>query len=130
MGLMSAIDHYRTVRGFILVAATNRVEGLDEALTREGRFDIKLRIDLPDEAARMKIFEAQLRKVPWKRFELQEFARRMPGTSPAKLRTVVDQAAGYAMADNRRIEVEDFRRAWTQTAAKTGRNWSAWNGMK
>ena len=118
MGLMSAIDHYRTVRGFVLMAATNRVEGLDEALTREGRFDIKLRIDLPDEAARMKIFEAQLRKVPWKRFELQEFARRMPGASAAKLRAVVDQAAGYAMAQNRKIEVGDFRRALDANGGK------------
>ncbi|HKS72277.1 MAG TPA: ATP-binding protein [Terriglobales bacterium] len=103
MGLMSAIDHYRAIRGFVLVAATNRFEGLDDALTREGRFDVKLRIDLPDEAARMKIFEAQLSKMPWKRFGLQEFARRMPGASAAKLRAVVDQAAGYAVADNRRI---------------------------
>src|SRR5262249_30601510 len=57
MGLMSAIDHYRAVRGFVLMAATNRLDGLDEALIREGRFDLKLRIDLPDEAARTKILE-------------------------------------------------------------------------
>ena len=104
MGLMSAIDHYRAVRGFVLMAATNRLDGLDEALIREGRFDLKLRIDLPDEAARVKILEAQLSKMPWKRFDLQEFARRMPGASPAKLRAIVDQAAGYALAANRRIE--------------------------
>ena len=55
IGLMSAIDHYRAVRGFVLMTATNRLDGLDEALIREGRFDLKLRIDLPDEAARIKI---------------------------------------------------------------------------
>jgi transitional endoplasmic reticulum ATPase len=118
MGLMSAIDHYRAIRGFVLMAATNRMDGLDEALIREGRFDVKLRIDLPDEAARMKILEAQLSRMPWKRFDLQEFARRMPGASAAKLRAVVDQAAGYALADNRRIEAEDLRRALNGNGGK------------
>jgi transitional endoplasmic reticulum ATPase len=113
MGLMRAIDHYRAIRGFVLLAATNRLDGLDEALIREGRFDLKLRIDLPDEATRIKILEAQLSKIPWKRFDLREFARRTPGASAAKLRAVVDRAAGYALADNRRIEAEDLRRALT-----------------
>jgi transitional endoplasmic reticulum ATPase len=118
MGLMSAIDHYHAIRGFVLMAATNRLDGLDEALIREGRFDVKLRIDLPDEAARIKILEAQLSKMPWKRFDLQEFARRMPGASAAKLRALVDQAAGYALADNRRIEAEDLRRALNGNGGK------------
>ena len=118
MGLMSAIDHYRALRGFVLMAATNRLDGLDEALIREGRFDLKLRIDLPDEAARIKILEAQLSKMPWKRFDLQEFGRRMPGASAAKLRAVVDQAAGYALAANRRIEAGDLRRAVSENGGK------------
>lgn len=118
MGLMSAIDHYRAVRGFVLMAATNRLDGLDEALIREGRFDLKLRIDLPDETARAKILEAQLSKMPWKRFDLQEFARRMPGASPAKLRAIVDQAAGYALAANRRVQPEDLSRALHENGGK------------
>ena len=118
MGLMSAIDHYRAIRGFVLMAATNRLDGLDEALLREGRFDLKLRIDLPDEATRIKILEAQLSKMPWKRFDLQEFARRMPGASAAKLRALVDQAASYALTGNRRIEAEDLRRALNGNGGK------------
>jgi transitional endoplasmic reticulum ATPase len=118
MGLMSAIDHYRAVRGFVLMAATNRLDGLDEALIREGRFDLKLRIDLPDETARTEVLEAQLSKMPWKRFDLQEFARRMPGASPARLRVIVDQAAGYALAANRRIEADDLSRALHENGGK------------
>src|SRR5271157_4062868 len=95
MALMSAIDQYRGISGFVLMAATNRLDSLDEALIREGRFDIKVRVDLPDEATRVKILEAQLSKKPWKRFDLQEFARRTPGASAAKLRALVDQAANY-----------------------------------
>ena len=111
MALMSAIDQYRSFSGFVVMAATNRLDGLDEALTREGRFDIKVRVDLPDEATRLKILEVQLSKKPWKRFELQEFAHRTPGASAAKLRALVDQAANYALMDNRKIEAQDLRRA-------------------
>jgi transitional endoplasmic reticulum ATPase len=111
MSLMSAIDQYRATSGFVLMAATNRLDGLDEALIREGRFDIKVRLDLPDEATRVKILEAQLSRKPWKRFDLQEFARQTPGASAAKLRALVDQAANYALADNRRIEAQDLKRA-------------------
>ena len=93
------------------MAATNRLDGLDDALIREGRFDIKVRVDLPDEATRLKILEAQLSKKPWKRFDLQEFAHRTPGASAAKLRALVDQAANYALMDNRKIEAQDLRRA-------------------
>src|SRR5271157_5478391 len=111
MALMSAIDQYRGISGFVLMAATNRLDGLDEALIREGRFDIKVRVDLPDEATRVKILEAQLGKKPWKRFDLQEFARRTPGASAAKLHALVDQAANYALTDNRKIEAKDLQRA-------------------
>ena len=111
MALMSAIDQYRGISGFVLMAATNRLDGLDEALIREGRFDIKVRVDLPDEATRVKILEAQLSKKPWKRFDLQEFARRTPGASAAKLRALVDQAANYALTDNRKIEAKDLQLA-------------------
>lgn len=111
MALMSAVDHYRAVEGLVLMAATNRLDGLDEALIREGRFDIKIRIDLPDEAERIRILEAQLSRKPSKRFALQEFARQLPGASAAKLSAIVNQAATYAMAENRKISPEDLRRA-------------------
>ncbi|HZL70656.1 MAG TPA: AAA family ATPase [Candidatus Limnocylindrales bacterium] len=118
MALMSAIDQYRGISGFVLMAATNRLDGLDEALIREGRFDIKVRVDLPDEATRVEILEAQLSKKPWKRFDLQDFARRTPGASAAKLRALVDQAANYALTDNRKIEAKDLRRAMEGNGGK------------
>ena len=52
------------------MAATNRLDGLDDALLREGRFDLKIRIDLPDESERLRILEARLRKKPSLRFDL------------------------------------------------------------
>jgi transitional endoplasmic reticulum ATPase len=109
--LMSAIDQYRTGSGFVLMAATNQLDGLDEALIREGRFDVKIRIDLPDEAAREEILRAQLTKKPWKKFDLLEFARLTPGASAARLRALVDQAASLALQGNRKLEADDLRRA-------------------
>ena len=47
--MMSAIDQYRSFSGFIPMAATNRLDGPDEALIREGRFDVKMRLDLRDD---------------------------------------------------------------------------------
>jgi len=118
MTLGSAIHQYPTIRGFVLMAATNRVDGLDEALVREGRFDIRVRVDLPDEATRVKILEAQLSKKPWKRFDLEEFARRTPGASAAKLRALADQAANYALTGNRKIEARDLQRALDGNGAR------------
>jgi transitional endoplasmic reticulum ATPase len=118
MALMSAIDQCRALDGFVLMAATNRLDGLDEALIREGRFDVKVRLDLPDQAERIKILEAQLSGKPWKRFDLQEFARRMPGASAAKLRALVDEAASYALVANRKIQREDLDRAMDGSGGK------------
>ena len=116
--LMQSIDHYREVPGFILMAATNLLDGLDEALIRPGRFDLKIRVDLPDEAARVKIFEAQLSSKPWRRFDLQEFARKTPGASAATIRALVDQAAAFAADAGRNIEDRDLRRAIEESGGK------------
>lgn len=78
--LMQSIDQYRSTPGFILMAATNVLDGLDPALIREGRFDAQIRVDMPDESTRRRIFEAQLRQKPWKPCNLDEFARRTPGS--------------------------------------------------
>ena len=118
MALMSAIDQYREAGGLVLMAATNRLDGLDDALLREGRFDLKIRIDLPDESERLRILEARLSKKPSLRFDLREFARLTPGASPAKLAALIDQGATYAFADNRKITSSDLYRALNEGGGK------------
>ena len=125
--LMQCIDRYRTTSGFIIMAATNFYEMLDEALVREMRFDERIRIDVPDEAARIEILTAQLSKRPWKPFELDMFAKRTPGWSAAKLTNVVGKAAGFAAAENRRIEQRDLERAFEQTGGADRPNFKAVN---
>jgi transitional endoplasmic reticulum ATPase len=116
--LMQSIDQYRSTPGFILMAATNVLDGLDPALIREGRFDAQIRVDMPDEATRRRIFEAQLRQKPWKPCNLDEFARRTPGASAAKIKSIVDRAAAIAAQENRRVEERDLRIALDETGGK------------
>ncbi|MGH9351997.1 MAG: ATP-binding protein, partial [Terriglobia bacterium] len=116
--LMQSIDQARAQPGFVVMAATNVIDGLDEALVRDGRFDVKVHVDLPDEATRAKIFEAQLATKPWLRFDLKEFARRTPGASAAKIRSLVDRAAVYAARDGRKIEAHDLEKALEEYGGK------------
>ena len=113
--LMQSIDEFRSRPSFVLMAATNLAGGLDPALTREGRFDARIRVDLPDEQTRKRIYETQLAKKPWKRCNLDEFAWRTPGASAAKIKSIVDRAAAFAANESRQIEERDLRRALDET---------------
>jgi AAA+ superfamily predicted ATPase len=113
--LMQCIDRYRNEPGLIIMAATNFYDGLDEALVREMRFDEKIRVDLPNEEARLEILTAQLSKRPWKPFALDTFAKRTPGWSAAKLTNLVNKAAAFAAAESRQIELKDLQRAFDET---------------
>lgn len=110
--LMQCVDQYRTVPGFIIMAATNFYEGLDEALIRDMRFDEKIRIDLPDEQGRLRILTAQLGSRMWTPFPLEAFAEATPGWSAAKLSGLVNKAASLAAQENRRIERADLQKAF------------------
>ena len=116
--LMGCIDDARKHPGLILIAATNFYDGLDRSLIREGRFDLHVRLDLPNEDERARIFEAQLAKRPSKHFDLQPFAKRTPGWSAAKIGTLVGRAAIFAAEEPRKIEERDLTRALAETGGK------------
>jgi len=116
--LMDSITRYREVPQFVIMAATNHLDALDQALIREGRFDLKIRLDLPDEATRLRILETLFERKPWEHFDLREFARRTPGASAARLRTLVDRAAGFAAAERRKIADRDMRRALDEAGGR------------
>jgi transitional endoplasmic reticulum ATPase len=106
--LMQSIDRYRNLDGMLLMAATNHLDGLEPTLIREGRFDAKLRLDLPDEEGRRAVLAAQLAKVAWRKHDHSAIARRTPGWSPARLRSLVDRATllanGKPVEENHLIE--------------------------
>ena len=116
--LMGCIDEIRKQRGVVLMATTNVYDGLDRALIREGRFDLHIRLDLPNEEERARIFEAQLAKRPACRFDTQQFARRAPGWSAAKISALVDRAALLAAQEHRKIEEKDLSRALAETGGR------------
>jgi transitional endoplasmic reticulum ATPase len=115
---MQSIDQYRSASGIVIMAATNALDCLDPALIRDGRFDAHIRVEMPDEATRERIFEAQLKRKPWKPCGLEEFARRTPGASAAKIRAIVDRAAALAASENRRIEDRDLRKSLDETGGR------------
>jgi transitional endoplasmic reticulum ATPase len=99
---MQSIDQYRTVDGILVMAATNHLDGMEPTLIREGRFDAKLRLDLPDEEGRKAILTAQLARAAWRKHDLSAIARRTPGWSPARLKGLVDRSA--LLANGKAIE--------------------------
>lgn len=90
--LMQSIDQSRQWDGFLLMAATNVLEGLEPTLIREGRFDAKLRLDLPDAREREEILRTLVGHQRALAGVLTDLARRTPGWSPARLRSLVDRA--------------------------------------
>src|SRR5260370_4982346 len=116
--LMQSIDQHREAPGLLLMAATNVLDGLDPALTREGRFDLQIHLDLPDEPTRMRIFDAQLSRKPCERCNLNEFARRTRGASAAKIKSIADRAAAFTPDENRQIEERDLGCALDETGGR------------
>jgi len=113
--LMQSLDEYRSRQGLIIMAATNFLDAVDSALIRDGRFDVKERIDLPDQQTMVRIFEAQLAKRPHEKFPLEPFAARMPGASAARIKALVDRAAAFAVEQRRKIAARDLERAMEET---------------
>jgi len=91
--LMQSMDQYRYMDGLLIVGATNYLDSLEPTLIRDGRFDAKIRLDLPSESERKEILAVHLRKHRSGTFDLSAIARRTPGWSPARLGTLVDRAA-------------------------------------
>lgn len=96
--LLTELDGFEGRPGVLLLAATNRPEMLDPALTRPGRLSRKVIVPLPDERGRAEILAVHLRKVPMESTQLkaamcEEIARITAGFSGAELANVVNEAA-------------------------------------
>ena len=106
--LLTEMDGFESSSGVIVMAATNRIEMLDSALLRPGRFDRRVHISLPDREDRLKILELYLRRKPHK-VDMQELARLTVGFSAAALSTLVNEAALHALRQGRKeLLDEDF----------------------
>jgi ATP-dependent Zn protease len=102
------MDGFEESSGVIVIGATNKVDVLDEALLRAGRFDRRIHISLPDMEERIKTLELYLAKKPHD-VDLREVARMTVGFNSAALATLTNEAAIHAMREERKIvELKDF----------------------
>lgn len=108
--LLTEMDGFGTNTGVIVLAATNRVEILDNALLRAGRFDRQIHVDLPELSERVAIFKVHL--APLKldsSLDIELLARQTPGFSGADIANVCNEAALIAARHNRKeVGKQDF----------------------
>ncbi|MDD5862299.1 MAG: ATP-dependent zinc metalloprotease FtsH [Prevotella sp.] len=99
--LLTEMDGFGTNSGVIILAATNRVDMLDSALLRAGRFDRQIHVDLPDLTERKQIFQVHLKPVKTNdTVDVDLLARQTPGFSGADIANVCNEAALIAARHN------------------------------
>ena len=102
--LLTEMDGFETNNGVIILAATNRPESLDPALTRPGRFDRRVPVELPDLKGREEILKVHAKKVKLdETVDFNKIARMASGASGAELANIVNEAALRAVRENRRF---------------------------
>ncbi len=108
--LLTEMDGFGTNSGVIVLAATNRVDMLDKALLRAGRFDRQIHVDLPDLPERKEIFLVHMRNLKLhKDLDIDLLARQTPGFSGADIANVCNEAALIAARHNsKEITKQDF----------------------
>lgn len=111
--LLTEMDGFGSNSGVICLAATNRVDILDKALLRAGRFDRQIYVDLPDVHDRVAIFGVHLRKIKKAdNLDVDLLARQTAGFSGADIANVCNEAALIAARNNKKeVTVDDFNAA-------------------
>ena len=105
--LLTEMDGFEDNSGVIILAATNRPESLDPALTRPGRFDRRVPVELPDLKGREEILKVHARKVKVAHdVDFNKIARMASGASGAELANVVNEAALRAVRDGRKFATQ------------------------
>ena len=105
--LLTEMDGFEGNSGVIILAATNRPESLDPALTRPGRFDRRVPVELPDLEGREKFLKVHAKKVKLAEdVDFQQVARMASGASGAELANIINEAALRAVRDGRKFATQ------------------------
>jgi len=105
--LLTEMDGFEGNNGVIILAATNRPESLDPALTRPGRFDRRVPVELPDLKGREAILQVHAKKIKIAEdVDFNKVARMASGASGAELANIVNEAALRAVRDGRRFATQ------------------------
>ena len=105
--LLTEMDGFEGNSGVMILAATNRPESLDPALTRPGRFDRRVPVELPDLDGREKILRVHAKKVKLAEdVNFRQVARMASGASGAELANIINEAALRAVRDGRKVATQ------------------------
>jgi len=105
--LLTEMDGFEGNTGVIILAATNRPESLDPALTRPGRFDRRVPVELPDLKGREEILKVHAKKIKVSdEVDFQRIARMASGASGAELANIINEAALRAVRDGRKYATQ------------------------
>jgi len=120
--LLSELDGFSARGDVKIIGATNRIDLLDEALLRPGRFDRVLEIPAPDERGREAIFKVYLKKISVEgEVDARGLARMTEGATGAEIRAICTEAGMFAIRDNRdRIRRDDLAKAIEKLLRKGG----------
>lgn len=112
--LLTEMSGFNEKQGIVVIAATNRLDILDSALLRPGRFDRHIEVTLPDISARKKILALHMKNKPINDIDLNDLARKTAYFSGAKLENLVNEAAILACKENSNfIENIHFEKAFS-----------------
>ncbi len=118
--LLTEMDGFEANNGVIVIAATNRPDVLDQALTRPGRFDRRIVISLPDRKSRHKILSVHARSKPLSdSVNLMDWASKTAGFSGADLQNLLNEAAIYA-ARNQKSSINNIELDYALEKARFG----------
>jgi len=108
--LLTEMDGFETNSGVIILAATNRSDVLDAALTRAGRFDRQIFVDMPDINERKEIFQVHLKPLKLdEKIDIDFLSKQTPGFSGADIANLCNEAALIAARSNKiHVEKQDF----------------------
>ena len=111
--LLVEMDGFESNEGVILIAATNRIDVLDPALLRPGRFDRRVMVGAPDVRGRLGILKVHTKKTPLEdNVDLEVIAKGTPGFTGADLANLVNEAAlNAARLNKKKLTNEDFEQA-------------------
>ncbi len=105
--LLTEMDGFEGNNGVIILAASNRPESLDPALTRPGRFDRRVPVELPDLKGREEILKVHAQKIKTaENVDFAQIARMASGASGAELANIVNEAALHAVRDGRKYATQ------------------------
>ena len=109
--ILTEMDGFETNTNVIVIAATNRIDTLDKALLRPGRFDRQIFIDNPDYNGRKEILELYIKDKPIKEIDVDKVSKKTSGFSPASLANLINEAAILTVRNNKTLitnkEIDD-----------------------